>query len=63
MGLLIVKWLFLSISCGRSRTVARSPKVIEVEFGDGLQLVGQARSFEVVRDVVELGAVFLLQTD
>jgi hypothetical protein len=43
--------------------MARSPKVLEVEFGDGLQLVGQARSFEVVRDVVEPGAVFLLQTD
>jgi len=38
MGLLIVKWLFRSISRGRSRTVVRSPKVIEVEFGDACSL-------------------------
>jgi hypothetical protein len=30
-------------------------KLLEVELGDGLQLVGQFRSFEVVRDVVEPG--------
>jgi len=38
-------------------------KVLEVELGDGPQLIGRARSFEVVRDVVEPGAVFLPQTD
>src|SRR5271165_2257206 len=38
-------------------------KLLEVEFGDSLQLVGQSRSFEVVRDVVEPGAVFVLQSD
>lgn len=31
-------------------------KLLEVELGDGLQPVGQFRSFEVVRDVVEPGA-------
>ena len=34
----------------------RSPKVLEVEFG-------QSRSFEVVRDVVDSGGAFIPQTD
>src|SRR5262249_27929027 len=38
-------------------------ELLEVEVGDHLELVGQSRSFEVVRQVVEPGAVFVLQSD
>jgi hypothetical protein len=36
-------------------------QLLEVEFGDCLELVGQARGAEVFRQVVEPGAVFVLQ--
>jgi hypothetical protein len=64
MGLLIVKWLSSSVKVAAvaARRLDRL-KVLEVELDHGLQLVGQARSFEVVWDVVEPGAVFVLQTD
>jgi hypothetical protein len=35
-------------------------QLFEIELGDGLQLVGQSRSFEVFRQVVEPAAVFVL---
>jgi hypothetical protein len=38
-------------------------ELLEIELGDCLELVGQSQSFEVVRQVVEPGAVFVLQSD
>jgi hypothetical protein len=38
-------------------------ELLEIDLGDCLELVGQSRSFEVVRQVVEPGAVFVLQSD
>ena len=35
----------------------------EIELSDGLKLVSQSRSFEVIRQVVEPSAVFVLQID
>jgi hypothetical protein len=38
-------------------------ELLEIELGNCLELVGQSRSFEVVRQVVESSAVFVLQRD
>ena len=63
MGLVGVKWfLSPSVSAVAARRVDRL-EFLEVEVGDHLELVGQSRSFEVVRQVVEPGAVFVLQSD
>src|SRR5580693_6223636 len=61
--------LFLSSGFSRRSVAAVAarrvggPQLLEVELGDGLQLVGQSRCFEVVRQVIEPGAVFVLQSD
>src|SRR6516164_8647827 len=63
MGLADVKWIvFPSVPAVTARRVDRL-EFLEVEVGDRLELVGQSRSFEVVRQVVEPGAVFVLQSD
>jgi len=63
MGLADVKWfLSPSVPAVTARRVDRL-EFLEVEVGDRLELVGQSRSFEVVRQVVEPGAVFVLQSD
>jgi hypothetical protein len=63
MGLVGVKWfLSRSVSAVAARRVDR-PEFLEIEFGDRLELVGQSRTFEVVRQVVEPGAVFILQSN
>src|SRR6516164_10987217 len=58
-----VKW-FLSSSAPAvaARRVDRL-ELLEIELGNCLEHVGQSRSFEVVRQVVEPGAVFVLQID
>src|SRR2546428_13649535 len=38
-------------------------QLLEIELSDGLKLVSQSRSFEVIRQVVEPSAVFVLQID
>ena len=63
MGLVGVKWfLSPSVPAVAARRVDRL-EFLEVEVCDRLELVGQSRSFEVVRQVVEPGAVFVLQSD
>ena len=63
MGLVGVKWfLSPSVPAVAARWVDRL-ELIEIEVGDRLEFVGQSRSFEVVRQVVEPGAVFVLQSD
>jgi hypothetical protein len=63
MGLVGVKWfLSRSVSAVAARRVDRL-EFLEIEFGDRLELVGQSRTFEVVRQVVEPSAVFILQSD
>ena len=63
MGLADVKWfLSPSVPAVTARRVDRL-EFLEVEVGDRLELVGQSRSFKVVRQVVEPGAVFVLQSD
>jgi hypothetical protein len=62
MGAFGVKW-FLSplVPAVAARRVDRL-ELLEIEGGNCLELVGQSRSFEVVRQVVEPGAVFVLQS-
>ena len=63
MGLVGVKWfLSPSVPTVASRRVDRL-ELLEIEVGDRLELVGQSRSFEVARQVVEPGAVLVLQSD
>src|SRR6266404_1113391 len=38
-------------------------QLLEVEFGNRLQLLGQPRSFKIGRESVQPGAVFVLQID
>src|SRR6516162_9843817 len=58
-----VKWfLSSSVPAVAARRVDRL-ELLEIELGDCLEFVGQSRSFEVVRQVVEPGAVFVLQSD
>ena len=55
-----VKWfLSSSVPAVAARRVDRL-ELLEIELGNCLELVGQSRSFEVVRQVVEPGAVFVL---
>jgi len=55
-----VKWfLSSSVPAVAARRVDRL-ELLEIELGDCLEFVGQSRSFEVVRQVVEPGAVFVL---
>ena len=63
MGLVGVKWFVSpSVPAVAARRVDRL-EFLEIEVGDCLELVDQSRSFEVVRQVVEPGAVFVLQSD
>jgi len=63
MGLVGVKWFFSpSVPTVAARRVDRL-KLLEIEVGDRLEFVGQSRSFEVVRQVVEPGPVLVLQSD
>ena len=63
MGLVVVKrFLSRSVSAIAARRVDRV-EFLEIEVGDCLELVDQSRSFEVVWQVVEPGAVFVLQSD
>src|SRR6516225_2655306 len=63
MGLVGVKWfLSRSVPTVAARRVDRL-KLLEIEVGDRLEFVGQSRSFEVVRQVVEPGPVLVLQRD
>src|SRR6516225_11453129 len=63
MGLVGVKWfLSRSVPTVAARRVDRL-KLLEIEVGDRLEFVGQSRSFEVVRQVVEPGPVLVLQSD
>ena len=39
------------------------PQLLKIKLGDGLKLVSQSRSFEVIWQVVEPSAVFVLQID
>ena len=62
-GLLVSSGFFLqSVPAIAARRVDRL-ELLEVEVGDRLELVGQPRSFEVFRQVVEPVAVFDLQSD
>jgi hypothetical protein len=59
-GLFVSSGFFsLSIAAVTARRVDR-PQLLEIELSDGLQLVGQSRSFEVVRQAVEPRTVFVL---
>jgi hypothetical protein len=63
MGLVGVKWFFSpSVPTVAAWRVDRL-KLLEIEVGDRLEFVGQSRSFEVVRQVVEPGPVLVLQSD
>jgi hypothetical protein len=63
MGVFGVKWfLSSSVPAVAARRVDRV-ELLEIELGNCLELVGQSRSFEVVRQVVEPSAVFVLQRD
>jgi hypothetical protein len=60
MGAFGFKWfLSWSVPTVAARRVDRL-ELLEIELGNCLELVGQSRSFEVVRQVVEPGAVFVL---
>jgi hypothetical protein len=60
MGAFGVKWFLSSaVPAVAARRVDRL-ELLEIERGNLLELVGQSRSFEVVRQVVEPGAVFVL---
>ena len=52
----------LSVAPIAARQVDRL-QLFEIELGDRLQLVGQSRSFEVFRQVVQPGAIFVLESD
>ena len=59
MGLVGVKWFFSpSVPTVAARRVDRL-KLLEIEVGDRLEFVGQSRSFEVVRQVVEPAPVLV----
>ena len=63
MGLVGVKWfLSSSVPAVAARRVDRL-EFLEIEVSDCPELVGQSRSFEVIRQVVEPGAIFVLQSD
>ena len=58
-GALVVKSIALSVPAVTTGRVDHL-QLLEIEAGDGLQLVGQSRSFQVVRQAGEPGAVFVL---
>ena len=63
MGVFGVKWLLSSsVPAVAARRVDRV-ELLEIELGNSLELDGQSRSFEIVRQVVEPSAVFVLQRD
>jgi hypothetical protein len=58
----VKRFLSSSVPAVAARRVDRV-ELLEIELGNCLELVGQSRSFEVVRQVVESSAVFVLQRD
>ena len=63
MGTFGVKWFLSSSVAAVAAQRVDCVELLEIDLGDCLELVGQSRSFEVVRQVVEPGAVFVLQSD
>jgi len=66
----ICSWWSGDVGCGPSTSIAAVTarwidrlQVLEIEFGDRVQLVRQSGFFEVSRQVVEPGAIFGLQRD
>src|SRR5271156_735404 len=63
MGVFGVKWFLSSSVPAVAARRVDCVELLEIELGNCLELVGRSRCFEVVRQVVEPSAVFVLQRD
>jgi hypothetical protein len=63
MGIFGVKWFPSSSVAAVAARRVDCVELLEIDLGDCLEFVAQSRFFEVVRQVVDPGAVFVVQSD